>query len=95
MDDVGLEFLLDSKKNKYDNFLSMVFEDYNMISEMKAVKIAYMFPKYILKQMPRNTFLIFLSNDRQLANFIKLSKTDVIYIYVSLSENHGYHDVNI
>ena len=58
----------------------MVCEDYN-ISEVKAVEFAYMLPKRILEQMPSNTPPIFFSNDRQLASFITLFKTDIMCIY--------------
>ena len=78
---------------KYEDFLRIVCDDYN-ISEGKAVEFAYMLPKHILKKMPSNTSLIFLSNDRQLASFITLFKTDVMCIYVSLTPNKGLHDVN-
>ena len=97
---VGSSFLIQVKRGifffvendmKYEIFLRVVFEDYN-ISEMKAVEFAYMLPKHILEQISSP---IFLSNDRQLASFITLFKTDVMCIYVSLSANKNRHDVNI
>ena len=90
MDNVGWEFVLDPSKKgnalfveddtKYEDFLRMVCEDYK-ISEMEAVEFAYMLPKRILEQMPSNTPPIFFSNDRQLASFITLFKTDIMCIY--------------
>ncbi|KAF8105300.1 hypothetical protein N665_0159s0005 [Sinapis alba] len=79
---------------KYEDFLCMVCEDYNMINEMKAAELAYMLPKRILENMTSNTPLMFLSNDRQLANIITLLKTDSMFVYVSLTANKGHPDVN-
>ncbi|KAF8056096.1 LOW QUALITY PROTEIN: hypothetical protein N665_1277s0006 [Sinapis alba] len=105
MDNVGWEFVLDLIRRrmlflvveddiKYEDFLHMVCEDYSRISEMKAAEFAYMLPKRILEQMPSNTPPMFLSNDIQLANFVTLSNTYVMCIYVSLTANKGHHDVN-
>jgi len=79
---------------KYEDFLRMVCEDYNMISETKAVELAYMLPKRILEQMASKTPSMFLSNDRNLENFITLSKTDVLCVYVSFLANKGHQDLN-
>lgn len=72
----------------------MICEDYDITKEMKAVEICYILPKYILKQMPRNKLLMFLSNNIQLENFIKVSKTNSMHICVSLRENHSGYDVS-
>lgn len=61
---------------------------------MKVVKIAYMFPKRILKKMHSNTPLMFLSNNRQLSYFISFSNTNVICICASLNANHGRHNAS-
>ncbi|KAF8114115.1 hypothetical protein N665_0041s0004 [Sinapis alba] len=94
MDNVGWDFILDLNDTKYEDFLHMVCEDYSRISEMKAVEFAYMLPKRILEQMPSNTPPMFLSNDIQFANFVTLSNTYVMCIYVSLTTNKGHHDMN-
>ncbi|WZY72721.1 hypothetical protein YC2023_004961 [Brassica napus] len=104
IDHGGWEFILDPSKKgialfveddtEYDDFLCMVCENYK-ISEMEAVEFAYMLPKRIFQQMPRNTPPIFLRNDIQLASFITLFKTDIMCIYVSLTANKCHHDVNI
>ncbi|KAH0917430.1 hypothetical protein HID58_025090 [Brassica napus] len=65
-----------------------------MISETKAVELAYMLPKCILEQMASKTPSMFLSNDRNLENFITLSKTDVLCVYVSFLANKGRQDLN-
>ena len=102
MSDVGGEFVFDQCKKgsffveddiKYEDFLRMVCEDYN-ISEMNAVEFSYMLPKRIMEHMASNAFPMSLSNDRQLASFITLLKTDVMCIYVSLTANKGRRDVN-
>ncbi|KAL0886314.1 hypothetical protein Bca101_010297 [Brassica carinata] len=59
---------------------------------MNAVEFAYMLPKRIMEQMGSNTPSMSLSNDRQLASFITLLKTNVMCIYVSLTANKGRHD---
>ena len=104
MDNVGWEFVLDPSKKgnalfvkndtKYEDFLRMVCEDYK-ISEMEEVEFAYMLPKCKLEQMPSITPPIFFSNNRQLASFITLFKTEIMCIYVSLTANKCHHDVNI
>ncbi|KAH0943008.1 hypothetical protein HID58_002645, partial [Brassica napus] len=101
IDHGGWEFILDPSKKgialfveddtEYDDFLCMVCENYK-ISEMEAVEFAYMLPKRIFQQMPRNTPPIFLRNDIQLASFITLFKTDIMCIYVSLTANKCHHD---
>ncbi|KAG5378192.1 hypothetical protein IGI04_026034 [Brassica rapa subsp. trilocularis] len=100
---VGSSFLIQVRRGmlffveddiKYEDFLRMVCEDYNMISETKAVELAYMLPKRILEQMASKTPSMFLSNDRNLENFITLSKTDVLCVYVSFLANKGRQDLN-
>ena len=100
---VGSSFLIQVRRGilffvaddvNYEDFLRMVCEDYK-ISEMEAVKLSYMLPKRILEQIPRNTPPIFLNNDRPLASFITLLKTDIMCINVSLTANKGRHDLNI
>ncbi|KAF8087928.1 hypothetical protein N665_0560s0006 [Sinapis alba] len=102
MDNVGWEFSPTEKGNaffvgddiKYEDFLRKVCEDYNMINEIKAVKLAYMLPKHILENMPSNTLSMSFSNDIQLANFITLFKTYSMFVYVSLNANKGHPDGN-
>ncbi|KAF8080338.1 hypothetical protein N665_0953s0003 [Sinapis alba] len=86
MDNMGWEFLVNSIKRR--RFLLL------MNREMKAGNIAYMFPKRILKKMHSNTPLKFLSNSRQLPNFIAFSKTNVIRLCFSLTANHGRHEAS-
>ncbi|KAL0803144.1 hypothetical protein Bca101_058320 [Brassica carinata] len=103
MGNVGGEFVLDQCKKgnsffveddiKYEDFLCMVCEDYN-ISEMNAVEFSYMLPKRIMEEMASNAFPISLDNDRQLASYITLLKTDVMCVYVSLTATKGRRDVN-
>ncbi|KAF8087321.1 hypothetical protein N665_0589s0002, partial [Sinapis alba] len=102
MDNVGWEFSPTKKGNaffvsddiKYEDFLRMVCENYNMINEMKTVELTYMLPKCILENMPSKNPPMCLSNDRQLANFITLFKTDSMVVYVSLTAKKGRPDGN-
>lgn len=73
---------------KYEDFLRMICEDYNMVEKMNDVELAYMLPKHILEKMARDTPPVFLSSDRQLTNFITLSRREVIRICVSQRKNH-------
>ncbi|KAF8114377.1 hypothetical protein N665_0038s0001 [Sinapis alba] len=87
MDNVGWEFSPTKKGNaffvgddiKYEDFLCMVCEDYNMINELKAVALAYMLPKRILENMPSNTPLMSLNS---------------MFVYVLLTANKSRPDGN-
>ncbi|KAL1224311.1 Protein FAR1-RELATED SEQUENCE 6 [Cardamine amara subsp. amara] len=71
---------------RYENFIEMVFEDYELDKRIYDVQLSYMFPKKIMQKLPQDTPPVYVSNSRQFQVFLGQSKVDMLRLCVELKD---------
>ena len=70
----------------YENFIGMVFEDYELDKRVFDIQLSYMFAKKLLQKLPQDTPPVYVSNSRQFQVFLGQSKVDVLRLCVELKD---------